>query len=135
VTRHHRSIRIAGQSVEERFVRAAGPRGQNPRHQATAVELRLNVAQASLPEEAKARLLTLARAQMTKGGVLIVTARRSASQQENRTAARTRVATLLARAARRPARRLEGDMPQSAREFRLADKHRRSVQKRARRDQ
>ena len=133
--RHPRSIRLAGQLVEERFVRAVGPRGQNPRHQATAVELRLNVAQSKLPEDAKARLLELARAQVTKGGVLIVTARRSASQQENRVAARSRFARLLARAARRPARRVRGEMPQSARESRLAGKHRRSARKRERQGQ
>src|SRR5947208_337836 len=91
--------------LDERFVRAIGSAGQNPRKEATAVELRLDVGASSLPVDVKDRLIDLAGRLVTSGGVLVITSRAYRAQADNRDAARTRLMALLRRAARPPKRR------------------------------
>src|SRR5205823_4737934 len=108
--------------VEERFVRAFGPGGRNPNKEATAVELRLDVSASSLRPEVKQRLIELAGRAVTAGGVLVVVSRVHRSQAKNREAARTRLITLLQRAAK-PLRTRRPTKPSAAgREHRLASK-------------
>src|SRR6185295_2966717 len=58
--------------VDERFVRAFGPGGQNPRKEATAVELRVDLEAAALPADVKERLRLLAGRRVTADGVLVI---------------------------------------------------------------
>lgn len=126
-------IVLADQEVKERFVRAVGARGQNVRKEATAVELRFDIAASSLPADVKARLARLGRRSVTTNGILVVVSRALRSQLDNRKAATARFVALVQRAAcppkiRRPTRpRLE------VREERLAAKRRHSGIKRLRR--
>ena len=118
--------------VKERFVRASGPGGQNVRKEATAVELRVDVARSSLPLDLKERLFALGGRHVTKAGVLVVFSRALRSQPENRDAARARLAALLERAAKPPKIR-KGTKPRAvALEERLVSKHLRSAVKRTR---
>lgn len=121
-------------TVRQRFVRSAGPRGQNPRHKASAVELRLDVSRSDLPEDAKARLMTVPGLRLTRDGVLVVTARNSNSQRENSEAARAHLLDLVLQSLQPPVRRRRTRPPRLSSDRRLADKHRTAERKRARHD-
>jgi ribosome-associated protein len=98
-------IALEDREVHERFVRAAGARGQNVNNEPTAVELRVDIDQSSLPSDVKERLLNLAGRRVTKAGVLVIVSRALRSQVDNRKAARERLVALLQRAAKTPKRR------------------------------
>ena len=66
------AIVLEDHAIEEHFVRAAGPGGQNIKKVATSVELRVDVGNSSLPPEVKERLITLASRRMMTDGVLVL---------------------------------------------------------------
>ena len=129
----HDSIALDEQEINERFVRAAGPGGQNLRKTATAVELRLDLRSSHLPADVKKRLIALAGRHVTAEGVLVIVSRVHRSQAKNRDAAHDRLVTLLKRAAQPPDERVTGAPPAIAEEHRLASKHHQSAVKRRRR--
>jgi ribosome-associated protein len=126
------TLSIAERELQERFVRASGPGGQNVNKVATAVELRFDIARSSLPDEIKVRLRRIAGARVTSEDVLVIDSRAHRTQGQNREAARERLVALLQRAARRPRVRRATRVPKSANEERLVLKKRRSSVKAAR---
>ena len=120
------SIAIDESELDERFVRASGPGGQNVNKVSTAVELRFDVAASSLPPEVKSRLVALAGHRMIAGDILLIDSREYRTQGQNREAARARLISLVQQAARRPKTRRPTRPHKGAKENRLASKKRRS---------
>ena len=120
------------EAIEERFLAATGPGGQNVNKVATAVQLRLDVYALRLSPPVFARLRELAGSRMTGDGALIVTARRFRTQEANRADARERLAELVARAHALPARRVKTRPTKAAKARRMESKAVRGEVKRGR---
>jgi len=94
-------IAIDSRDIKETFIRAAGPGGQNANKVSTAVQIRFDLRHSqSLPDDVRVRAKQLAGRRLTKEGVIVITARRYRTQQQNRDDALFRLTNLLKQAAR-----------------------------------
>jgi ribosome-associated protein len=116
------SIQIDENELQFEFVRASGPGGQNVNKVATAVQLRFDIRASSLPDEVKARLISIAGKQVTGEGVLTIEAKRFRTQDGNREDAIQRFIDLVRRAAAKPKTRTKTKPTDVSREKRLEAK-------------
>ena len=126
------TLSLPDSEVQERFVRASGPGGQNVNKVATAVELRFDVGASSLPDEVKRRVRAIGGNRLSSDDVLIIDSRAHRTQAMNREAARERLSELLQKAAVRPKRRTATKPTRAAKEKRLEVKKLRAEVKRKR---
>ena len=127
------AVQIPGDELVERFVRAAGPGGQNVNKVASAVELRFDVAGSrALPDAVRARMLARRDRRLNAAGVLVIQANRFRDQGKNREDARRRLGDLIRAALVAPKRRVATRPTRASKERRIDAKKTRSAIKRSR---
>ena len=117
------------EQVEESFIAASGPGGQNVNKVATAVQLRLDVFALRLEPAVFQRLKALAGSRMTAKGEIVLTARQFRTQEANREDARARLAELIGQALVEPKKRAKSRLNRVGKEQRIKSKKARGTVK------
>jgi ribosome-associated protein len=127
------TIALPDSELEESFVLASGPGGQNVNKVSSAVQLRFNVAfSRSLPEPVRYRMMISLKSRLTKDGDLILVGRKFRDQNRNREDVRARLVELITAATIEPKKRYKTKPSRGAKEERLQHKKKHAALKRGR---
>jgi ribosome-associated protein len=128
------SLQIDERKLQFEYIRASGPGGQNINKVATAVQLRFDVRNSSLPEDAKTRLTSLAGKRVSTDGILLIEARRFRTREQNRADAIQRFVELVRKSLLEPKTRTRTKPTKASKEKRLKEKKQRGEIKKTRQD-
>jgi ribosome-associated protein len=126
------NLSIDESEIQQEFIRASGPGGQNVNKVSTSVQLRFDVANSfslSKAEDVRKHLLSLGRGRINEKGVLIIEARRFRTQGANRQDAIKRLVELIRIAAQEPQIRYKTRPTLGSKIRRLETKRRRAGMK------
>ncbi len=127
------TLSIDEKEIQESFVRASGPGGQNVNKVSTAVQLKFDIRNSpSLPPDVKQRLIYLAGKRLSSSGVIILTSQKFRTQEKNRQDALTRLIALIRQATKKPKARKKTKPSAAAKQERMDEKRRRSDVKKTR---
>lgn len=124
-----KKVTIPDAEIELQAMRAQGPGGQHVNKTSSAIHLRFNIHDSSLPEAYKDRLLKLKDRRITQAGEVIIKAQRYRSQERNREDALARLQALIQKAVKPPKKRKPTRPTFSSKQRRLDAKKRRSQKK------
>ncbi|GAA5444083.1 peptidyl-tRNA hydrolase ArfB [Microbulbifer sp. NBRC 101763] len=121
-----RRIQIPQDEIQLSAVRSQGAGGQNVNKVSSAIHLRFNIYESSLPENIKQRLLQIRDRRISSDGIVVIKAQTFRTQEKNREDALSRLQQLIEQAAEVPKRRIPTKPSRGAKERRLQSKNRRS---------